>query len=204
MSYAEKDKAAELAGSDISSGDITDEELNQIDDYIDLNIYQPGFQEHTADEYYDIDKDDQDRLVLKNIPIISITELIHDASSDTPKTIHEDSYAIEQDTGVLKLITTKSITGNSISEFNEGHNVVRVKYTYGYSSVPGDITRFANMLLARWKKVQNNVSNAGIKTSVTIGNYRESRSQWSLFNTDLDDLLMKLEKQIIMKYAVGV
>lgn len=198
--YGSKTEAAALAGVDET--EITEAKENQINSYIDTILRFEGFDSNTATEYYDILKDNQNELVLKNFPIISITSLTNEASSDDPKEIDNDSFVTDNESGILQLINTKTVSGNAISYFAKGFNTVKVVYEYGYNSVPNDIEKFATLLMARYLEMENILSDAGVLKSIKIGNYSETYNTSE--QTQWDKPLMMMERNLIAKYAVGV
>ncbi len=210
--YGDVDKVVELASDpDITAESISEEMETVVDNWIDTNIKPTGFLNiSNADEYYDIKRTDQTELVLKHFPIVTLTELINDANSSSPITLDSSSYYVDSESGIIQLlnnITTSSVSyyNNYVGYFSKGNRTVRVKYTYGYSDVPEIIQTIANLMLAKWAKIQLQQSDADGMKSVRIGNYSETKDvEFVNIDSEFDSILMPLIKSAQETYAIGV
>lgn len=199
--YGSAQKAADLAGVDLAEA--TEEKQDLVNSYIDVVIRSSGFGSHDVDgEYYDIYKTRQNNITLENSPVIGITTVHDEANSDDPVLIDSDGYVCDLDTGILQLITTKTVTGNGIDYFTKGYNTVKVVYSYGFSSVPSNIQQFATLLLARFLKMEVMMESHGIIKSIRIGNYSESYGINLV--TPWDSILVKMESGLMNLYSEGV
>lgn len=198
--YGDISEAAELAG--VNESDATQVKQDSINTFIDTNIRWEGFQKKVVDEYYDIYKNNQDEIVLRNFPVVSVIELYDEANTDDPKLIESDNYVSDKESGIIQLVYKKTISTNKISEFSKGHNSVRVKYEYGFETVSEPVQRYATLLLARYLTLEIMAGKTGILKSFKAGNYSEtSETKWK---TPYDNQLMILEKNLKAYYACGV
>lgn len=174
--YGNVDAAASLAGANVEAADITVAMQTIINDYIDAEINKDGFEENSAQvDYYDINRRKQSWLILKHMPVISITEVIDDQRNDPSTTIPSDSYVVDEEAAILQLDSVHSSdSGNARDYFTKGKQSVKVIYNYGYETVPTIIQSLANMLAAMWGEYNyENTVSSGLK-SVQIGDYRKS------------------------------
>lgn len=195
--YGDAETAEKLAG--VVAGTATTEQQSVINDWINANIKWNGFVESLdVVEYYDIRKTDQSELVLKNFPIISLTEIIDDSISN-PETLTTDDYVVDKESGIVQLLKRC---------FKKGFNSVKVTYKYGFVTVPDIIKQIANLMLAKWLKILAANSNTGdgenIK-SVKIGDYTETYDlEFMNIKSEFDGLLIPMIKRAEEYYADGV
>ena len=106
---------------------------------------QHDFYAHDAGtEVHDINRDDQDTVILRHWPTITVTRLrdgVNGVTSSTPTTISSDHYHVYRDARL-------SLVSASYSCFTKGRVNVDVQYTYGYTEVPSDVRMLANFLVA--------------------------------------------------------
>src|SRR5574340_170105 len=159
--YGDAIKAAELAGVDQSA--ITAKMQESINNWIISNIKWDGFEPASASdivEYHDIRKSNQNELILKHFPVISISEVIDGCYTDIQKTlVAETDYVFDSETGIIQLIgrgsdilVNENVSGYSVNpyfhpaSFIQGFKSVKVSYKYGFSSVPAVIKEIATLL----------------------------------------------------------
>jgi len=192
MSYPSKEKAEELSG--IAESEMSDAMIASIDNWINTKFRPEGFIELEADELYHVNDNRINKLILKNFPVTEITEITNDVNG-TPVILADDSYIVDNETGILYL---KESNDDEIYSFTKGIFNVRIKYKYGFVSVPNDIMEFATLLLAKWVSVSNAQAEAdGNLKSIKIGDYSESydlsfMSVTSQYDNGIDSLKTKL------------
>ena len=99
------------------------------------------FNETAYTEY--CDGDGKDRLVLRQRPVASITDIWDDQDrnfTDATK-LDSDDYFLDGDAGIVILLD---------ATFARGARNVQVVYTAGYSAVPTGIVQACRMLVASW------------------------------------------------------
>ena len=200
--YGDTTKATNLAGVDLALATTEKQEL--VNAYIDTEIRWGGFVQSNGDEHYDIRKDFQSELVMKNHPIISVTAVYADANTDTPMLVDVSNYVFDGDSGILQLIQSKDLVTSvqKLGYFPKGYQNVHVTYVYGYSVVPDIIVKYATYVLARYLKMEDNYGKAGIIKSLKIGNYTEAYDSYS--KTEWDEMLKQIDKSLKAEYASGV
>lgn len=203
--YSDKTKAVNLAG--VTALDIIDEMQEIVDAWIDSNIRSDGFSEaKTITEYYDIDKMTQSEIVLKHFPVLSVTELVDSAQSDTPVILETGTFHLDSETGMIKL---KNYVGkiNFSQFFTKGLASVKVTYIYGYTTPPDIIVKIATFMLAKWAKMKKNqtTGDVGNLKSVKIGDYSESYDlEFLNIKSEFDDILLPMVKKAQEQFAAGV
>lgn len=133
-------------------------------DYLGKNI-----ESATYTEYHD--GDGTDEVHLKQYPIISVTSLYDDVERvfNSTTLIAATNYIIYEDEGIIRLF-------NDESSFAVGKRNIKVAYTAGYASVPGDITLAANKLIAHLFHRRG----ADGHTQETLGSYSTSYDKSSI------------------------
>jgi hypothetical protein len=203
--YGNSIDATGLAGTVIA--DISSEMEEIVNNWIDSKIRPEGFTQLSATEYYDIRKDDQDELVLKNFPVISITTLTNEARATTPKVIDSSNYVCDLDSGIIQLdgANASNNAENIIEAFAKGFNSVKVEYDYGYASVPGDIVKLATLLLAKWSKIKSEQATSNGLKSVSAGDYKETFDlEFMGVKSEFDEMITELFRLAKIKYSRGV
>ena len=205
--YGDVSNIIELAQGSITESDITGSIQEVVSGWIDENIYRAGFGEAiSAAEFYDIKNDNQTELILKNFPVVSFTKLTDTFQADDAVEVNSDCYIIDNDSGILQLVTAyKTISGNDvINLFSKGFNSVKAEYTYGYENVPSIIGNIANLMIAKWVKMEEQQANADGLKSVSIGDYKETfDTAFMSLKSEYDGTLDGLIKQAKAKYAKG-
>lgn len=205
--YGNIERIVELLGTGFAESDVTVAIQNVITNWIDEHVYEAGFGENiSADEYYDIKNDNQTELMLKNFPVISISSIINDSQSDSAVTVNSDSYVVDNDTGIVQLITAviSAVDDTYINSFTKGFNSVRVQYEYGFGDVPEVIRQLANLLTAKWIKTKDVQAQADGLKSVSIGDYKETfDSNFTSVKSEYDDMITSLLNKAKSKYAKG-
>lgn len=199
--YGDAAKAETLAG--VSTGDVTDEMQEAINDWIDANIRSTGFGEsELVEQYYDIKKIGQNELILKNFPVTELSEIIEGTNTQISDTLVENTdFVLDNDTGIIQLLCNKA--------FRKGFNIVKVKYKYGFTSVPQLIIQIATLMAAKWAKLRSQTIPVGdggeVVKSVRIGDYSESYDLgFMTVKSEFDDMLSPMIKSAKEIYADGV
>ena len=199
--YGDAAKGETLAG--VSTGDVTDEMQEAINDWIDANIRSTGFGEsELVEQYYDIKKIGQNELILKNFPVTELSEIIEGTNTQISDTLVENTdFVLDNDTGIIQLLCNKA--------FRKGFNIVKVKYKYGFTSVPQLIIQIATLMAAKWAKLRSQTIPVGdggeVVKSVRIGDYSESYDLgFMTVKSEFDDMLSPMIKSAKEIYADGV
>lgn len=207
--YSDKTKAVNLTGVDSSV--IVDEMQETIDMWINTNIKWDGFNDtKTVTEFYNVDKLLQSEIVLKHFPIISVTEIVDNAQSDTPKTLSADSYTYDSESGIVQLknyVNEYDDGTYSIHYFTKGKSAIKITYKYGYNNVPDVIVKLATLLLAKWAKIKSVKIDTGDDNlkSVKIGNYTENYDLGFMsIKSEFDSIIEPMIKRVQEYYADGV
>lgn len=161
--YTTKALVASLLGVDES--EIEDEWIAWATGYIDTYTCR-NFNETEKIEYFDIETGNTDTLFLKYFPIVSVLYV-----KDNESTVDTNDYLIYYDTGIIKLKTVEELTTVLYPYFTEGRQKVEVKYTYGYATIPEQITYAATLIAARIAKHHLAPTSADI-TEKQIGDTR--------------------------------
>ena len=188
--YGDVTEAASLAGLDSSK--ITTAMQQVVDDYIDAEINKDSFKEITGQvDYYDIERTGQSWLILKHMPVISISSVIDNQRANNPVTLATDSYVVDLESDIIQLdaVNSNDYT-NAQDYFTFGKQSVKVTYDYGYEFVPDIIQSFANLLIAKWAEFADQQSTLDGLKSVQIGDYKES------FDNSMKNVSVKYDSQI--------
>lgn len=143
--------------------------ITETENYID-SLAGQSFGSTAATEYFDYDLSDKS-IYLRHTPFISLQEVAYNVSalgvvpSYVEKTEDED-FTLYEDDGRIQ------INPNRWKPDPSHPKAVRVKYTYGYSSVPGRVAMLATKMVA--KRVLdtllfNNVNEANSGGSISVG-----------------------------------
>jgi hypothetical protein len=208
--YGDLTEAAKLAGGDVGANDLTTEMQKQINIWIDFKILNGfgGFVESDEIiEHYDMNDSDITELMLENCPVIdgSLT-LVDDVQGDSPVTVNSSCYYIDLNTGIIQLLTNKTLSGTDIiTAFTKGVKSVKVTYKYGYAEAPDIIKRLATAAIAKWGKIREQQSDADGLKSVKIGDYSESYDLSFLnINSEFDYMIKDLVDKAVNKYYKGI
>jgi hypothetical protein len=199
--YGDVTIAAGLCG--LTAAELTADMQAIINGIINSEIRVDGFGKTEIIEYHTIKSANRTELMLKKYPVIdSSVEIIDDANDSTSEIMDTDNYRVDNETGIIQLLTNKCTT-NSISHFTEGIHSVKVTYEHGFDTVPNNIAKLANLLLAKWGKVKSQNADADGLRSLSVGNYSESRDL-SFMNvaSEFDDEINKLIKSAKIKYLL--
>jgi len=185
--YDAKDEVVELVEG-LTESDIQGTWRDWAKVCIDLECGHDFYSHDSDTEYYDI-VDSQSVLLLRNYPVLALTQLrdnVNGIYTQTPTTI-DDDYHLESEAGIITLL------GGTQSYFTTGKANADVEYTYGYSSTPVEVRMLANMLVAFRAQIylleKNGESIFGLQ-SLQIADYRET------FGQDLGPIKAKLVDDI--------
>jgi len=206
--------ASNLVGIDASTlnANIKDAIIERVE-Y--LEIEQLLGQGMLFDQVYTIDtnipelhsaNDNQDFIVARNFPIVSVIRLrdnIHATVTSSILTLVEHTnFEIQKDTGIIKLVRSlsDSLLMKKIEFFTAGINTIDLCYTYGFDSVPNDIKAYADMLAAKIIKAWNQFYNLDGTESFQMGDYTEKVGEWfkhidSQFDPHINRMLISLKSK---------
>ena len=150
----------------------------------------------------------QQSIILKNYPVISITRLrdnIHVSLESSISTLVEHvNFEVIKDTGIIKLIydSDEEII-EPILFFTSGTNTVDVAYTYGFETPPDDIKAFANLLASKIIKLWEYMDGTTNLKSYKMANY-EQRVIDIVKSVDsgIDYLIKNAKVKLLSKYGV--
>lgn len=86
-------------------------------------------------EAYDVELDSQDEIVLRNFPVSAVSAVV---SSGT--TLNSSAYYFDQNTGAVRMISSGRY-------FPQGKQTVKVSYTYGFATIPSDLSHAATLIV---------------------------------------------------------
>lgn len=202
--YGNVSEASTLSG--VVEADITIFMQQSINNWIDLNIREYGFGKNdVSDEYHSIFNTEQKELILEKFPVISKDSLsiVDNVNSNTPINVDEDCYHIDLQSGIVQIIPVQNSTVQTINYFTKGIHSVKVDYSYGYESVPDDISKIATLLIAKWTKIKNTNADADGLKSLKAGDYSETKDlDFMLIKSEFDEELLPMIKQAKIKYAI--
>lgn len=102
--------------------------INYTSDLFENYCEVDNFKSTSVTEYYD--GEGEKYLFLNNIPIVSITSIYDDVNW----VWGEDTIVASTD---YRIVNKNYIVG--LNEFTEGDQNIKVSYTYGYATIPGDL-----------------------------------------------------------------
>ena len=200
--YADEIKSADIAGVDITA--ISEAMLDIVNDIINSKIGE-FIQTDSVVELHDIRRDRQKELILKNIPVLTVTTLKDGMNTDTdPVTVNSSYYVVDLASGIIQLtgVQKGASYDDSVPYFTKGFNTVEVTYNHGYAAVPDDVRGLANLILAKWAKIRDIQGTSGGLKSVSIGDYKESYDKSFMeVKTEFDEMIQILVKKLKHKYA---
>lgn len=88
-----------------------------------------------SSEGYDIMMEATDEITLRNFPVSSVASVVSSGS-----TLSTDSYYVENNSGAIRLVSQGSF-------FPQGKQTVKVTYTYGFATVPADLSHAATIVV---------------------------------------------------------
>tara|TARA_R100000388_G_C7214660_1_gene145524 strand:- start:298 stop:870 length:573 start_codon:yes stop_codon:yes gene_type:complete len=113
-------------------------------------------------EGHDIELHNQTEVVLRNFPVQSVSAVVQSGS-----TMSTDNYYLDQNTGAVRLI-------DGGSAFEQGAQTVKVSYTYGFNTIPHDLSHAATIIAVSFF---NRTRHAGMRNEVAGGySYRVENS----------------------------
>lgn len=155
-------------------------------------------QEIEVTEFYDIDKEGQDSVILEHYPVIEVI-YVEDDGEVVPKT----DYMLYEKDGIVALRVDTVL--NALFDtpyFTKGRQTVEVKYKYGHVEVPQEIQEVcalmaADLALGKLKKEISEIEVEGEK----IGEYSVdyTKVKYTLEKKIKDDL-KRAKKEILDKY----
>ena len=109
-----------------------------------------------VDTFYEFNN----RLVLKNHPVSSVTSIICDPNGTNPQTLSTDSYRLETEKLDTADSSPKSYTGfvKNLSSWFKEPNGIDVTYDYGYSTIPLQIKRATIYTCVQWYHQMRNTN----------------------------------------------
>jgi len=190
-SYIDWEDACYMVGADPTAIDNIKDPIIQWVETLGIELelgrdISTAFQENTVSssdpELHSIERDDQDTLIAKHFPIISVTRLrdnIQASNSNNILTLTEHTnFEIEKETGLIRLTgeLQDSNLMKKIEFFTQGYNTVDLCYVWGFTSIPNDVKAFANLmaaaLLRQYDKMVASGESAGLKR-LQMGDYEE-------------------------------
>jgi hypothetical protein len=200
--YGSATNAAELGGGVV--GDIKQSMIDVVNSWIDANICEFGFSTDEVNETYFVNNN-QDLIVLKHFPVISVDSVIFYDYDDVDLNIGIDEYELDYETGVLKIKSVHGIISNVNIIGLHLIEKITITYTYGYTTCPDIIKQIANLMMAKWIKIKSGQLDASGLKSVRVGDYSESYDiEFMNISTEFDSLLNPLIQKAKAIYAVGV
>ncbi len=206
--YGSVVEAAALSGVDSSL--LSESMQIQVNSWIDSKTFNgESFSVKTVtDEKYDIGDAMPGELLVKNLllrrqNIISITSLTDDARSTDPTLVNSNSYVLDHggESGIVKL-ESKAATGtNIIKGFTRGVQAVKISYTWGFATVPTQVSNLATLMLAKWGEInEKQTASNGLKM-IEAGDYKEAYDMTYLnVRTKYDAEIKKLWQELREKY----
>ena len=157
-------------------------------------------QETEVEEFYDIDKEGQDSVILEHYPV---TEVIY--VKDDGETVLTTDYMLYKKDGIIALrVDTVLNALFDVPYFTKGRQMVEVKYKYGYADVPQEIQLACALFAADLAlgKLKKSISEAEVEGE-KIGEYSVdyTKAKYTLEKKIKDDLA-RAKKEILDKYKV--
>jgi len=150
--FAEVDRVYALTAIDAES--IDESWLSIADEEVISWAGGKDFQSHSTTEYIDIERGDQDQIILLHTPVISVTSVTDDAQDSSPTSITVSDLILYAEEGILKFKDPEDIVGNTLaSHFTKGPRSVKVVYSYGFSSVPQLVKDGATYVVCRFAEI---------------------------------------------------
>lgn len=216
MSYATKENVAILSG--ISESSIEDLFLNLADSAVHRICNRSSFESTLSKtEYFDIERrniySEEDigsrDFPLSNWPVTAVSgvTLIY-RNTDANNVVTETSSALTEDNGYFLDNLDRGCIVKLSNEIDPpiGHKVLKVVYTWGYSSVPQDVKDFCDYYAAALAEGKLSVpkNSEGYPLSeVEIGRYREKyASPSNVYKTKYGNILAAMEANLVDRYKI--
>lgn len=180
------DEGVPLTNQIVSTGTMVEADID--------DICQSEFSTSTTitQEYHDVE-DFQDDWFLEKTPVLSVTTLqvntAEDGTADSWVTLTEAAYQFEisLDTGRIRL--TGKVDDETTPAYPEsGIKQMRVTYTYGKTSVPGDIKQLAILMTAA------EFAKAAVGRALFRGQDSFKTDHYNVFDKKIDKILAKYRK----------
>jgi len=157
-------------------------------------------QEIEVIEFYDIDKEGQDSVILESYPV---TEIVY--VKDDGETVAPTDYMLYKRDGIIALrVDTVLNAIFDVPYFTKGRQMVEVKYRYGYLDVPSEITLVCSLMVADLAlgKLKKEISEQEVEGE-KIGEYSVdyTKSKYTLEQKIKNDLKVA-KKEILDKYKI--
>lgn len=155
-------------------------------------------QELEVTEFYDIDKEGQDSVILEHYPV---TEIVY--VKDNGETVATTDYMLYEKDGIVALrVDTVLNALFDVPYFTKGRQMVEVKYKWGYLEVPSEIQLVCALFAADLAlgKLKKSISEAEVEGE-KIGEYSVdyTKAKYTLEKKIKDDLA-RAKKEILDKY----
>lgn len=217
MSYATKANVAALSGLDVSA--ITDLVVNLADNAVHRICNRISFESTVDDveEYFDIQRRniyfEEDigsrEFPLSNWPVTSVSEvaLIY-RNTDANNVVTATTTVLTLDSGYFLDNLPRGCIVKISDEIDMpiGKKVLKITYSYGYSSVPQDIKDFCDYYAASIAEGSNSVpinSDGAPLSEVEIGRYREKYANpATVYRTKYGNILQEMEQNLISRYKI--
>lgn len=202
--YCTAANAAAVSG--INASDIVAYQMTSVNNFIELLLNRNFGITNSFTDYFD-GQSNQKHIQLSHYPVIAVTSFIDNQRGTTTTTLVEDTdFAVDKQAGIIELIRDDWNILKGSTSLTVGTKTVKIIYTYGYSSIPAEITLFADWLLAWIAEVKNilgatRTADGAILKSAQIGDYREAYSvENKTIDTKYKDFLAKMTELVIQKY----
>ena len=96
----------------------------------------------------------QSEVVLRNFPVSAVSAVV---SAGT--TLNENAWYFDSNTGTIRLVSLGGF-------FPQGNQTVKVSYTYGFSTIPSDLSHAATIVVCG---LFNRTRHAGLATEAAAG-----------------------------------
>jgi len=151
-----------------------------------------------VEEFYDIDKEGQDSVILERYPVTDIVYV-----KDDGETVADTDYMLYKKDGIIALrVDTVLNALFDVPYFTKGRQMVEVKYKYGHADVPQEIQMVCALLTADLAlgKLKKEISEQELEGE-KIGEYSVdyTKSKYTLEKKIKDDLKVA-KKEILNKY----
>jgi len=158
-------------------------------------------QEIEVAEFYDIDKEGQDSVILEHYPVTSVIYV-----KDDGETVATADYMLYKKDGIVALrVDTVLNALFDVPYFTKGRQMVEVKYKWGYVDVPSEIQLVCALMTADLAlgKLKKEISEAEVEGE-KIGEYSVdyTKTKYTLEQKIRKDLKVA-KKEILDKYKTN-
>lgn len=206
MSYATKSNVSNISG--IDSDNVSDIWLTMADQHVeDLLGYDMDSGLDNRIQYWDIlnrndfytNYDGHREFVLDRWPIVEMVYLKNDPyNTPTELTLNED-YWINYIANIIVV--------NSNIDIEQGQRKLKAKYSWGYESIPSDVSNYADMYAAMLQEMNRNVARNNsdkILREIEMGRWREKYDiDNKAVKSKYANILSSLGNKIITKYSIS-